>query len=64
MASINEQILRTTKEIVLKFIEGGRVSPSGVHELFKSIYNTVEESVKDLEKNNKKQSETPNQTQT
>ena len=47
MASINEQILRTTKEIVLKFIEGGRVSPSGVHELFKSIYNTVEESVKD-----------------
>ncbi len=28
MASIDEQILRTAKEIVVKFIEAGRVSAS------------------------------------
>ena len=29
MASMDEQILKTTKEIVVKFIEAGRVSPAG-----------------------------------
>jgi hypothetical protein len=29
MASMDEQILRATKEIVVKFIEGGRISPAG-----------------------------------
>jgi hypothetical protein len=42
MATIDEQILRTTKEIVVKFIEGGRISPSSFHESFKEIYRTVE----------------------
>ncbi|MBW2565022.1 MAG: hypothetical protein JRE29_13520, partial [Deltaproteobacteria bacterium] len=28
MASIDEQVLRAAKEIVVKFIEGGRVSPA------------------------------------
>jgi hypothetical protein len=46
MASIDEQILRATKEIVVKFIEGGRISPTGFHETFKGIYNTVAEMVK------------------
>ncbi|MGD8521974.1 MAG: conjugal transfer protein TraB [Desulfobacterales bacterium] len=46
MASIDEQILRATKEIVVKFIEGGRISPTGFHEAFKGIYNTVSETVK------------------
>ena len=45
MASIDEQILRATKEIVVKFIEGGRISPTGFHEAFKGIYNTVAETV-------------------
>jgi hypothetical protein len=45
MSSIDEQILRTTKEIVVKFIEGGRVSPSGFDATFKSIYKTVAETV-------------------
>ena len=27
MASLDEQVLRATKEIVVKFIEGGRISP-------------------------------------
>ena len=46
MATIDEQILRTTKEIVVKFIESGRVSPSGFHETFKDIYRTVEKTAK------------------
>lgn len=46
MASIDEQILRATKEIVVKFIEGGRISPTGFHEAFREIYYTIEETVK------------------
>ena len=38
MASIDEQVLRAAKEIVVKFIEGGRVSPTGFSEIFKDIY--------------------------
>ena len=49
MSSIDELILRSTKEIVVKFIETGRLGPAGFHETFKSIYQTVEETVKDLE---------------
>ena len=45
MASIDEQILRATKEIVVKFIEGGRISPSGFHDAFKGIYKTVQTTV-------------------
>ena len=46
MASIEEQVLRTAKEIVVKFIETGRVSPAGFPEVFKSIYETVDGTVK------------------
>ena len=46
MKSIDEQILRSTKEIVVKFIEMGRLSPSNIHESFKDIYATVNETVK------------------
>ena len=46
MANIDEQILRATKEIVVKFIENGRISPSGFHETFKNIYRTVEKTAK------------------
>ena len=46
MASMDDQILRTTKEIVVKFIEGGRISPSGFPDFFKNIYQTVHGTVK------------------
>ena len=46
MKSIDEQILRAAKEIVVKFIEMGRVSPTNFHESFKDIYVTVDETVK------------------
>jgi hypothetical protein len=45
MASTEEQILRATKEIVVKFIEVGRVSPTSFNESFKNIYRTISESV-------------------
>ena len=51
MANIDEQLLRATKEIVVKFIEYGRISPSGFHETFKTIYTTVEKTVKGSAKN-------------
>jgi len=46
MGSMDEHILKTAKEITVKFIETGRVSPSGFNETFKSIYKAVEEAVK------------------
>ncbi|MDJ0802434.1 MAG: hypothetical protein QNI89_13005 [Desulfobacterales bacterium] len=46
MASVDEQILRTAKEIVVKFIETGRVSPTGFPDAFQSIYRTIEKTVK------------------
>ncbi len=46
MKSIDEQILRATKEIVVKFIEMGRLSPSNVHETFKDTYATINDTVK------------------
>ncbi|MCG6908892.1 MAG: hypothetical protein LJE94_02070 [Deltaproteobacteria bacterium] len=46
MASMDEQILRAVKEIVVKFIEAGRVSPTGFEETFKSVYRTVSETAR------------------
>jgi hypothetical protein len=49
MASMDEQILRATKEIVVKFIEAGRISPAGFHETFRSVYQTVKETTLGLQ---------------
>lgn len=46
MASIDEQILRTAKEVVVKFIEAGRVSPAGFPETFQTIYRTIDQTVR------------------
>ena len=48
MGSIDEQILKSAKEIVVKFIESGRLSPTGFDETFKSIYYTIKDTVQDL----------------
>lgn len=45
-SSQDEQILRAAKEIVVKFIETGRVSPTGFPEAFKAIYRAVDNTVK------------------
>ena len=46
MASVDEQILRAAKEIAVKFIEMGRLSPNAFSEFFREIYQTIEETVK------------------
>jgi hypothetical protein len=45
-SSVEEQILKASKEIIVKFIEVGRVSPAAFPEAFKTIYAAVEETVK------------------
>lgn len=47
MSSLEEQVLRTTKEVVVKFIEVGRISPTGFDEFFKGVYRTVVEAVRE-----------------
>lgn len=49
MSSIDEQILRATKEILVKFIEVGRVYPATFNDTFTNVYRTVTTAVKDLE---------------
>ena len=49
MASLDEQILRTAKEIMVKFIEVGRVYPASFNDTFKNVYQTVERTVKGIE---------------
>jgi hypothetical protein len=46
MASIDENILKAAKEIVVKFIECGRLSPNAFPEAFQSIYRTIADTVK------------------
>lgn len=42
----DELALKVTKEIVVKFIEVGRVSPANFDELFPAIYTTVLASIR------------------
>jgi hypothetical protein len=46
MASIEEQILRAAKEVVVKFIEAGRVSPAGFPDTFRTVYDTIDQTVR------------------
>ncbi|MBW1891048.1 MAG: hypothetical protein JRI93_11140 [Deltaproteobacteria bacterium] len=52
MASMDEQILRAAKEIVVKFIEAGRVSPAGFKETFTGVYRTIDETVRGRDRQN------------
>jgi len=45
MASKDEQILHTAKEVVVKLIKTGRVSPSTFPATFREIYRTIYETV-------------------
>lgn len=51
MKNLDEQILRATKEIVVKFIEAGRLSPTSFHESFREIYETVNNTAKGIKEN-------------
>lgn len=41
-----DAILKVAKEVVIKFIEVGRLSPSNFNETFGDIYNAVRATVK------------------
>ncbi len=43
--STQEQVLKASKEIAVKFIEVGRLSPSNFAEVFKTIYDAIEATV-------------------
>ncbi|MFH1674953.1 MAG: hypothetical protein ABIF87_16235 [Pseudomonadota bacterium] len=49
MKGIDEQILKVSKEIVVKFIEVGRISPTNFSEVYKSIYKSIREAVLETE---------------
>ncbi len=40
-----ETVLKVTKEIVIKFIETGRITPTTFNTTFKSVYKTIYETV-------------------
>ncbi|SPJ15952.1 conserved hypothetical protein [Syntrophobacter sp. SbD2] len=41
----DEKILKVTKEVLIKFIEMGTVSPMNFDEKFRSIYWTIKDTV-------------------
>ena len=49
MRTADEQILRATKEILVKFIEVGRVYPATFNDTFMNVYRTIARAVKDLD---------------
>ncbi len=42
----DESILKVTKEVVVKFIEVGRLTPTNFDETFRSVYQTIYEAVR------------------
>jgi len=44
----DEAIYKVTKEIVVKFIEVGRLTPVNFEETYARVYKTVKESAEDL----------------
>lgn len=44
--STQAQVLRASKEIAVKFIEVGRLSPSNFAETFKTIYDAIDTTVR------------------
>lgn len=42
----DEAILKVTKEIIVKFIEVGRLSPANFDETFEQVHSTVKNTVR------------------
>lgn len=42
----DETLLKVAKEITIKFIEVGRLTPSTFEQTFESIYNKIKETVR------------------
>lgn len=48
MGANEDQVLRTAKEVAVKFIEIGRISPANFPESFQMIYETINAQVRDV----------------
>ncbi|MCI5146511.1 MAG: hypothetical protein D3923_13535 [Candidatus Electrothrix sp. AR3] len=44
----DEAILKVTKEIMVKFIEIGRVTPGNFEEHYAKVFNTIKQSAREL----------------
>ncbi|MDY0361709.1 MAG: hypothetical protein RBR08_09665 [Desulforegulaceae bacterium] len=49
MTKIDEQILKAAKEVIVKYIEVGRVSPAAFHENFQKVYKGIYDTVHNIE---------------
>ncbi|MEW6076235.1 MAG: hypothetical protein AB1724_00300 [Thermodesulfobacteriota bacterium] len=45
MGANEDQVLRAAKEVAVKFIEMGRISPANFSESFQMIYEAIEERI-------------------
>ncbi|WP_038057453.1 hypothetical protein [Thermodesulfobacterium hydrogeniphilum] len=45
LSPLDEITLRTTKEIVIKFIEMGRCSPGTFEEVFTQVFNVIKKTL-------------------
>ncbi|BAU23706.1 hypothetical protein THC_1339 [Caldimicrobium thiodismutans] len=45
LSPLEETVLRTTKEIVIKFIEMGRCSPATFEEVFTLVHSVIKKTV-------------------
>ena len=45
MQKETKEALQVTKEIVVKFIETGRVSPNNISEIFPTVFDVVKTSI-------------------
>jgi len=46
MGAKEDQVLRTAKEVVVKFIEIGRISPANFPETFQQVYQAIDSAVR------------------
>lgn len=42
----DEDILKVAKEVVVKFIEGGRLSPANFNETFQAVFKSIRDTVR------------------
>lgn len=47
MDKVHKETLQVTKEIIVKFIESGRVSPANFEEIFPAVYTVVRRTLVD-----------------
>lgn len=49
MDKLHKETLQVTKEIIVKFIENGRVSPANFEEIFPAVYAVIRRTLVDAQ---------------